>query len=352
MSSTQVIYPYEHVINWPKVEQLIKSELNLNHVTDQMEVKPFSAGYSNLTFAISIGDWKGVLRRPPIGEIPAKAHDMEREYSVLKRMNAVFPLAPQPYILSKDTDIMERPFYVMENKAGVVLDDKLPKQFSPSTSSGKSISYAVVDTLSLLHQVDCSDNGLKDFGRPEGYLKRQVEGWISRYQRSKTDDIPVTKEIESFLTKNLPPQNPVISVVHNDFKLNNLMFDTQDPGKITGVFDWELSTIGDPLTDLGSSLAYWKGAHEPFTGVNSITHLPGFISRREFIERYCQNTGCDVTSIDYYLTFAFYKVAAILQQIYFRWKKGELTDERFKELGMGVENLMTLSYQAMQKEII
>jgi aminoglycoside phosphotransferase (APT) family kinase protein len=352
MVSKQQIYPYQDVINWAKVEQLIKTEMDLNHVQEKMEVEPFSAGYSNLTYAITIGDWEGVLRRPPIGEIPSKAHDMEREYSVLRRINAVFPLAPKPYILSKDEDIMERPFYVMEKKAGIVLDDKLPDQFLPSTSSGKSISFGVVDTLSQLHQVDCREGEMKDFGRPEGYLKRQVEGWISRYHRSKIEEIPITSVIESYLMKHLPPQNSNIAFVHNDFKLNNLMFDSVDPGKVIGVFDWELSTIGDPLADLGSSLAYWKEDGEPFTGITSITHLPGFITRREFIERYCRNTSYDVTSIDYYLAFAFYKVAAILQQIYYRWKKGELTDERFRELGTGVKNLMTLSYRAIHKEII
>lgn len=352
MSPKQKMFPHQDVINWSKVEQLVRKEMDLYHVNEEMEVKPFSAGYSNLTFAITIGEWEGVLRRPPVGEIPSKAHDMEREYSVLKRMNAVFPLAPEPYILSQDTDIMERPFYVMEKKIGIVLDEQLPEQFLPSTATGRSISYGVVDTLAQLHQVDCKAGGLKDFGRPEGYLKRQVEGWISRYHRSKTDDVPVTSEIESYLTKHLPPQNPLVSVVHNDFKLNNLMFDPSDPQKVIGVFDWELSTIGDPLSDLGSSLAYWKQQGEPFTGITSITHLPGFITRREFIQRYCSKTGCDVTSIDYYLTFAFYKVAAILQQIYYRWKKGEQADERFKELGIGINNLMTLSYQAMHKEII
>jgi aminoglycoside phosphotransferase (APT) family kinase protein len=352
MTSQQQTYPHQDKIDWRLLEQLIKEKIDGIDRSEELIVKPFSAGYSNLTFAISIGDWSGVLRRPPFGELPPKAHDMEREYRVLSKINSVFPLAPRPYLFSEDKEIMERPFYVMERKFGVVIDDHLPEEFASSCNSGKRISEAVVDNLAILHQINYEQAGLVELGKPDGYLKRQVEGWISRYNRSQTDEISVVKEVETYLLNHIPNQYPYTSIVHNDFKLNNLMFEQNDPGKIIGVFDWEMATIGDPLSDLASSLTVWKPKGEPYTGVNSVTELDGFINRREFIERYAAKTGFDVTSIEYYISFGFYKLAAILQQIYYRWKKGALADDRFDDLNVGIKNLMYLSYQAMRKEIV
>jgi aminoglycoside phosphotransferase (APT) family kinase protein len=337
-------------INWEKVEEYLRQEIP-GLSLDPLTGKPFSAGYSNLTYFIKIGSWEAVLRRPPFGPIPPKAHDMKREFDILGKLNRVFPLAPKPYLYCEDHEIMDRHFYVMERKEGVVLDDALPESFETRSDTGKLVSHAVVDTLVKLHAVDYENAGLSGIGYPEGYLSRQVNGWIKRFHNSKTNDIPAVESLEKWLVDNIPV-SPAPTIVHNDFKLNNMMFSATDPGKVIGVFDWELSTIGDPLTDLAAALAYWTEAGEVDTGLASVTTKPGFLSRKEMLELYAERSGRDVTQIDYYLTFAFYKIAVILQQIYYRWKIGEASDERFGKLNIGIQNLLVQAEKARKNEIL
>jgi len=336
-------------INWKMVERFLR--LRIEGLSDDpLQVQEFSAGYSNLTFKVQIGSWEAVLRRPPFGQVPPKAHDMEREYRILKKLYPVFPLAPQPYLYCEDPQVMEKHFYIMELKKGIVLDDILPSHFNrPETCW--VISEAAVDTLVMLHDVDIQKAGLEELGRPAGFLERQVNGWIKRYQAAKSDEISFVETIEKWLMNNIPPSPPA-TMIHNDFKLNNMMLSPEDPGKVVAVFDWEMCTVGDPLMDLGVALAYWTEPGEAETGLTAITRNPGFISRRDFIELYSNKSERDLIHIDYYLTFAFYKIAAVLQQIYVRWKKGEIYDERFAKLGEGVHNLMEQSYKAMKKELV
>jgi aminoglycoside phosphotransferase (APT) family kinase protein len=337
-------------VNWLKVEEYLKKELpGLGN--DSLKVIPFSAGYSNLTYFISIGNWQAVLRRPPFGPIPPKAHDMKREYEILEKLNRVFPLAPKPYLYCEDFSIMERHFYVMEKKEGVVLDDSLPIEYKNRVDTGHLVSNAVVDTLTQLHSVDYVSVGLSNIGYPEGYLSRQVHGWIKRFHHSKTDNISNVEPLEKWLINHVP-SSPTPTIVHNDFKLNNMMFSPVNPGIVVGVFDWELSTIGDPLTDLAAALAYWTEQGEEETGLSSVTSNPGFISRKQLLELYAIKSGQDVSNIDYYLTFAFYKIAVILQQIYYRWKIGGATDERFSKLDIGIKNLLEQAAKAQRNEIL
>ncbi|MCH6264639.1 phosphotransferase family protein [Neobacillus citreus] len=337
-------------VNWEKVEQYLKQEIPV--ISDEpIQYKAFSAGYSNLTYFITIGKWQAVLRRPPFGAIPPKAHDMKREFDVLEKLNRVFPMAPKPYLYCEDSEIMERHFYVMEKKEGVVLDDSLPDAFKNREDTGLLVSHAVVDTLVQLHAVDYEAAGLQNFGYPDGYLSRQVHGWIKRFHNSKTDDIPSVDTLEKWLIDNIPP-SPAPTIVHNDFKLNNMMFSSNNPGEVVGVFDWELSTIGDPLTDLASAIAYWTQPDEENSGLTSVTTNPGFLSRKEMLERYAQKSGRDISNIDYYLTFAFYKIAVILQQLYYRWSIGEAPDERFGKLDTGIKNLLNMAAKAQRKELL
>ena len=337
-------------VNWPGIEEYIRRSIP-GLGDEPIQVKQFSVGYSNLTYFITIGNWQAVLRRPPFGPIPPKAHDMKREYEILEKLCRVFPLAPTPYLYCEDLGIMERPFYLMEKKDGVVLDDSLPKEFDNLADTGRLVSKAVVETLVKMHAVDYEATGLSSIGYPDGYLKRQVHGWIKRFQNSKTNDIPGAENIEKWLIENIPTSTKA-TIVHNDFKLNNMMFSATDPGKVIGVFDWELSTIGDPLTDLAAAIAYWKEAGEADIGITSVTTNPGFLSRREMLELYATKSGRDVTNIDYYLTFAFYKIAVILQQIYYRWKIGNATDERFGKLKVGIINLLENAAKAQRKEFL
>lgn len=337
-------------INWEVISDYLRSQ-NLVLSNAPLEVDQFSAGYSNLTYFIRMGEWKAVLRRPPFGPIPPKAHDMKREYDVLKKLNSVFPLAPKPYLYCEDPEIMDRHFYVMEMKDGVVIDDSLPRQFEENPHAGQLISNAVMDTLTSLHLLDYKAAGLETFGYPEGYLSRQVHGWIKRYKNSKTDEFDGVEKLEKWLVDHIPV-SPEPTIVHNDFKLNNMMFSADNPGKVIGLFDWELSTIGDPLSDLAAAIAYWAEDGEPDTGLTSVTTKHGFASRREMLEMYAKKSGRDVSQIDYYLTFAFYKIAVVLQQIYYRWKIGEAKDERFGKLIIGIENLMEMANRAQRKEIL
>ncbi len=337
-------------IDWSAIEQYIRKSIpGLNK--DSMKIKQFSEGYSNLTYFITIGNWQAVLRRPPFGPLPPKAHDMKREYEILEKLNPVFPLAPKPFFYCEDPSILDRHFYVMEKKEGVVLDDSLPVEFENRPDTGRLVSNAFVETLVKLHVVDYDAAGLSSIGYPTGYLTRQVHGWIKRFQNSKTNDIPSVEPIEKWLVENIP-LSPEPTIVHNDFKLNNMMFSAVNPGEVVGVFDWEMSTIGDPLTDIASAIAYWQGADDEDTGIKSISTGPGFFSRREMLELYASKSGRDVSHIDYYLTFAFYKIAVILQQIYYRWKIGEAKDERFGKLNVGIKNLLDQAARAQRKEIL
>jgi aminoglycoside phosphotransferase (APT) family kinase protein len=340
----------EYKVNWSAVEEHLRQEIS-GLSGDTLNVKPFTAGYSNLTYLISIGQWQAVLRRPPFGPIPPKAHDMKREYEILKKLHREFPFAPKPILYCENPDIMESHFYVMEKIDGVVLDDCLPAEFKEQPDIGRRVSYALVDTLVKLHEIDYEAAGLEGIGVPKGYLTRQVNGWIKRFHHSKTEDIPEVTSLEYWLINNIPP-SPAPTIVHNDFKFNNIMFSKINPEEVIGVFDWELSTIGDPLTDLGSMLAYWTEPGEGETGLTSITTLPGFASRKEVLERYAEKSGRDVSNIDYYLTFGFYKIAVILQQIYYRWKIGETKDERFGKLNVGIKNLLEQAERARFKDIL
>ncbi|WP_400163670.1 phosphotransferase family protein [Brevibacillus sp. TJ4] len=352
MKSREQLLPLDHSehVNWAAVEQFLRRHIS-GLPGEPMQVTPFTAGYSNITYLIQIGEWEAVLRRPPFGYIPPKAHDMEREYRILQKMNPVFPLAPQPYVFSDDRAIMDKHFYVMERKKGVVLDDRLPASFETIAEVGRIVSETVVDTIVRLHAIDYQHAGLADIGKPDGYLERQVQGWIKRYHNAKTDDIDQVDEVEKWLLANIP-RSPQPTIVHNDFKVNNMMLSPTDPGKAVGVLDWEMCTIGDPLSDVGIALAYWTEAGEAETGLTSITTNPGFMKRREFAERYAAQSGRDLSDIHYYLTYAFYKNAVILQQIYKRWKLGESKDERFSRLLTGIRNLLAQAVKAKRKQLV
>jgi aminoglycoside phosphotransferase (APT) family kinase protein len=306
-----------------------------------LEISQFAAGKSNLTYLIRCGEWEGVLRRPPLGPVAPKAHDMEREFHILELVNPVFPLAPKPYVFCNDTSLVGSQFYVMERKHGVVLDEKFPQGVEPTPDLCRNISYAVVDTLVALHEVDYKAAGMAHIGHPEGYLERQVRGWVGRYERAKTDDIPEMDKVAKWLIEHLPA-SPAPAIVHNDYKLNNMML-SHDLDRIVGVFDWEMTTIGDPLADLGAVLTYWTLSTDPEEWRQlrpSVTMTPGFISREEFVERYASKSGRDVSNINYYWVFGYIKLAGIIQQIYYRWKRGQTRDSRFANMGKVVRHLI------------
>ena len=308
-----------------------------------LQVRQFPAGASNLTYLLQLGGWEGVLRRPPFGPVPPKAHDMQREASLLEHISPLFPLAPRPYAFCDDLSIMNVPFYVMERRKGFVLNNRFPADTSPSPELCRQISLTVVETLVQIHAIDWQNSGLSAFGHPEGFLERQVKSWIERYFRSQTDTIPQVEPLTRWLSEHIP-SSPTATLIHNDFKLNNMLLATDNLTKPVAVLDWEMTTIGDPLFDLAISLSYWVTSDDPQTLQNilpSVTPLPGFIHRQEFMDLYAQKSGRDLSSMNFYMTFAYFKLAVIVQQIYARWQRGQTQDERFATFGTHVYSLIT-----------
>ena len=316
------------------------------HIEDlpegDLEVGQFPSGASNLTYLLKIGDWEGVLRRPPLGPVPPKAHDMGRESGILSRLGAVYPLAPKPYFYCEDEAVIGAPFYVMERRKGIVIDDSFPDDIQPDEELCRDVSHTVVDTLVRLHAVDVQEAGLGDLGKPEGFLERQTESWISRYDKATTDEIEEVEPLTDWLARGVP-ESPPPTVIHNDYKLNNLVLNPEDLTEVRAVLDWEMATVGDPLFDLAVSLSYWIEPNDPDdlkAVMPTVTVTPGFISRKQFIDRYESRSGRDLSDIHWYMVFGYFKLAAILQQIFARWKKGQTEDERFADFGNRVRTLI------------
>jgi aminoglycoside phosphotransferase (APT) family kinase protein len=316
------------------------------HVEDvpegELEVSQFPSGASNLTYLLKVGDWEGVLRRPPLGPVPPKAHDMGRESGILARLNTVYPLAPKPYFFCDDESVIGAPFYVMERRTGIVLDDTFPDGVEHDEELCRGISRTLVDTLVQLHAVDVREAGLGDLGKPNGFLRRQTEGWISRYDKAKTDEIEEVDPLTDWLARDIP-ESPPPAVIHNDYKLNNLVLDPEDLTGVRAVLDWEMATVGDPLFDLAVSLSYWiePGDPDELAGVMpTVTVTPGFMTRKELIDRYAEESGRDLSEMHWYVVFGYFKLAGILQQIYARYKNGQTTDDRFAAFGERVRTLI------------
>ncbi len=308
----------------------------------ELKVRQFPSGASNLTYLLEVGDWEGVLRRPPFGPVPPKAHDMGRESGVLMRLHDAYPLAPKPYFFCDDESVIGAPFYVMERRRGVVVDDEFPEGVVPTRELCQGISRAVADTLAELHAVEPGEAGLGDLGRPEGFLKRQLEGWIGRYEKARTDEIGEVGPLTDWLARGVP-ESPEPTIIHNDYKLNNLVLNPGDLTEVRAVLDWEMATVGDPLFDLAVSLSYWTepgDSQELKEVMPTVTSTPGFMTRAEFVERYAEKSGRDLSEMHWYMVFGYFKLAAILQQIYARWKKGQTKDERFADFDGRVRTLI------------
>jgi aminoglycoside phosphotransferase (APT) family kinase protein len=295
-----------------------------------LEVEQFPAGHSNLTYLIRSGDWEAVLRRPPLGPVAPRAHDMVREYRILDRLHPAFPLAPRPYVGCQDVSVIGAPFYVMERRHGIVLDRDLPDFWPASGELHRAICERLVEVLVELHAVDWQAAGLGEIGHPDGYMQRQVTGWIERLARVRTPELPEYESLAKWLVDGLP-ESPPPTIVHNDYKLNNVLLSLQKHATVTAVLDWEMTTVGDPLSDIASLLVYWTepGDEALLGGLKSVTSEPGFMTRRQVRDLYARLSGRDLSGLDWYVAFAYFKVAVICQQIFYRWKVGQTRDERF-----------------------
>ena len=319
----------------------------------EVSVSQFPGGHSNLTYLVRHGDREYVLRRPPFGSKVKSAHDMGREYTVLSKLSVVYDRAPRPFAYEPTGEILGAPFYLMERRHGVILRKELPAELAGDLPRVRRVCELLVDALVELHAVDYAAAGLGDFGKPVGYIERQVTGWNKRYLDSQTDDIPAVTEVGAWLAAHLPAEGAP-ALIHNDFKFDNVIF---DPGleRITGVLDWEMATVGDPLMDLGTSLSYWAEAVDP-AAYHQLpfgpTAAPGMMTRSELADRYLERSGRRADSLVFYYAFGLIKTAVVLQQIYYRWKQGMTSDARFGRLIFGVRMLAEQARTAIHRGTI
>ncbi|WP_027357981.1 phosphotransferase family protein [Desulforegula conservatrix] len=305
----------------------------------EMKVGQFPSGFSNLTYLISVGSREMVLRRPPFGKKAKTAHDMGREYRMLKALRPYFGYCPEPLLFCEDQEIMGCDFYVMERIPGIIPRKEFPKGVELSPADNLKLCQSLVEVHAKLHNLDYKAIGLGDFGNPTGYVKRQIEGWSRRYRDARTPDVPDFEKIMQWLAEKMPADSDRPGIIHNDYKFDNVVLNASNPLEIIGVLDWEMATIGDPLMDLGSSMAYWVNQDDPenLQAMRQMpTNKPGMMTRNEIVEYYGKLTGIDVSGFDYYYCFGLFRLAVIAQQIYYRYYNGQTKDSRFKMLGFVV----------------
>ena len=319
----------------------------------ELTVEQFPSGFSNLTYLLRLGDNQLVLRRPPFGANIKSAHDMSREYRILSHLDGHYSKIPSPLHYCEDEDILGAPFYMMERVEGVILRSK-PDSVVPEPLVMNGIARSLASTLAELHQVDFKKAGLENLGKPNGYVKRQIEGWTDRYSNARTDEIAEMDFAAQWLLDKMPEESGA-SLIHNDFKYDNVVLDENDWTTISAVLDWEMATLGDPLMDFGTSLGYWINISDPpFMKQMQLspTTLPGNPSRSEFASWYEAASGKKLDNLVYYYVYGLFKIAVIIQQIYYRYTQGHTKDPRFASLIHGVQGCGTVAMQAIQKNRI
>ena len=311
-------------------------------LSGELVIRQFPSGFSNLTYLLTVGEKDMILRRPPFGTKAKTAHDMDREFRILQALKPVFPYCPKALVYCDDPSVMDSPFYVMERIKGIILRNNLPPGMKLSPPDARRLCENLVEVWRRLHAIDYEKIGLAGFGKPKGYVKRQVEGWSRRYRNAKTDDAPDFERVMLWLAEHMPPDTEAPAIIHNDYKFDNIVLDPSNSLRIIGILDWEMATIGDPLMDLGASLAYWVERNDP-ENVQMMRRLPtnleGMLTREELVDLYAKKTGRRVDGIDFYYCFGLFRLAVIAQQIYYRFYHGQTRDERFRMLVFAVHIL-------------
>ncbi len=316
-----------------------------------MTVRQFAGGKANLTYLLTFGESvEYVLRRPPLGTYAPSAHDMGRENRVLSVLPDAFPFAPRVYHYCEDEAVIEAPFTIMQRCHGTVIRGAMPARFAANPRAAQLLSRALVDTLAAFHAVDYQALGLSQLGRPDGFIKRQVEGWWRRWNAAAPDENPHVKQIYRWLAHHLPDSD-YHSLVHNDYKLDNTMFDADDPARVVAILDWDMCTLGDPLSDVGTLLTYWTQPDDS-EPVRAIGAMPAgdydFYSREQILNRYAEQSGRDLSNIQFYQLLGIFRLLVIMQQIYIRYLQGFTQDQRFASLGDAVNGLVAWALEVME----
>lgn len=315
-----------------------------------LTVRQFGGGAANLTYHLEYADeshyYEYVLRRPPLGPVAKSAHDMNREFRVLSILNQAFAPAPLAYHYCDDPSIIGADFFVMERRHGIVVRTEIPEVYRSISDAPRRMSAALVDALADFHAVNYAEIGLEALGRPAGFVERQIEGWYKRWHAAKEKELPLMDELYTWLLDNRPA-NSDYTLVHNDYKLDNVMLARDDPGKLIAVFDWDMCTLGDPLCDLGALLCYWSEPSDPafYKRASMMPVDEPFMSRSELVDRYAERSGRDVSHIRFYHTLGLYRLVVIIAQIYIRYVRGQTQDHRFADFGARIPLLAQAAHQ-------
>ena len=340
----------QELIDVRKDEQLDLKNLssyltnNLKLEFDNLTSLQFSGGHANLTYLLKLDKKEYVLRRPPLGPVAPSSHDMFREHMVQSNLNNSFPLAPKSLYFCGDETVIGSKFHIIERRNGFVVRKQFEPYIFQSKDNLRKISFKIIDVLSDLHKINPDEVGLGDLGKPEGFVLRQLNGWEERWKKSTDDKVLKSKfeKLLSFLRSSLP-QPQAVTILHNDFKLDNIMWSNSDPFDPIAVFDWDMCTRGDPLMDLGHMLNYWIDETDN-EDCKLITSMPVdkilYPTRKEMVDYYSKKTGFNVENINWYYAFGAFKLAVILQQIFYRFQKGQTQDERFSNFGKRIDALI------------
>jgi len=334
------------------LKSFLINELNL--IEGIIKISQFPSGFSNLTYLVNFNETDYVLRRPPIGANIKSGHDMKREYTILNGLKKIYNKVPKPYIYSDNLKIIGAPFYLMERKKGIILRGNTPKKQLPDKLEMRNLSKKFIFTLAEIHRLNYKKAGLESLGKPIGYISRQVKGWINRYLASKTSDISNINYVYKWLDRNIH-ENKFSSLIHNDFKYDNLVLSDDGKYDVLAILDWEMATLGDPLMDLGTSLGYWIDKTDPENiqqNKFNITNAEGNLNRGELVSLYSKESKLDISNIVFYYVFGLFKIAVIVQQIFYRYKLGKTSDKRFKDLNEIVKIYGLMAKRAIDKNRI
>lgn len=349
MTDTRKILPGEELPE-EKVKKYLLGQGLIQNSQSTLEATQFAGGFSNLTYLLQVEGKEFVLRRPPVGAV-RRGHDMGREYRVLSNLHAYFPKVPKTYAYTENTDIIGAPFYLMEKVEGIILTGREARKRAIPKGDFSVISDRWLDTFIDLHDLNYKAAGLGELGHPEGYVERQVRNWGKQYLRAATAEVATAGKVMAWMEEHQPREYD-FRLIHNDYKYDNVVFADDSWTEIRAVLDWEMCTLGDPLMDLGTSLGYWvtENDQEIMKKVSqSPTIMPGNPSRIEIVERYAQKSGRSIRHLTFYYAYGLFKIAVIVQQIFFRYKKGYTQDPRFAHLDQFAKVLCDTAWQAIQK---